>query len=282
MIKAIIATALGAAVTAGVVYVAMKPAALDKLPNERPASAEREAYDDTSETKAKIDDLITTPVNVGDDTEIDDDVIDDAAIDDAVIDDAVIDDAVIDDATDEAKPETKVMVTNEAVAPDTNTQDLPKDMKLNPKPNLVTVEGGDIEAALNEEPDTQNIAERTDVDITRPARSSEMPLPNPEIPSRLVDEADKITEPRLRDQAYLSIVDYGLGISDFKGAWAVIDKIENTEYRFTAQSNLAIAYARAGNSEAAFDVVGSIQDAEFADIVRMQVIESLSGRDAPN
>ena len=265
MIKAIIATILGAAVTAGVVYVAMNTDMMDKLGDNGRVSSEREAYDNSSESKSKIDELVKTPVKTNDDTSTDETL-------------AGQDDSAADDMTDAADLETKVMVTTEVMTPATNTQDLPGDVKLNPKPNLVTVNGGDIEEALDEDISPAAVPEDTEVDITQPASPSEMSQPQATVPNRLIDEADKITEPRMRDQAYLSIVDYGIGISDFKGAAAVIEKIDNTEYRFTAQSNLAQAYARAGDADSAFAVVSSIQDDQFADIVRMQVIESLSGR----
>ncbi len=269
MIKAIIATLLGAAVTAGIVYVAMNPGMLDKLPDNRVTSAERVDYEDASDSKSTIDDLVKAP------------------------DTKPTPKDVVDPKVDAADTETKVMVTNPDNLPENSTQDLPKDVKLNPRPNLVTVEGGDIEAALSEPPEDTVVDEQSALELgakiyagdgsTGPHRSDEIPLAaSPQVPDRLIAEADKITEPRLRDQAYLSIVDYGLSISDLDGASSVISKIDNSEYRFTAQSNLAVAYAKAGDADGAFAVVSAIEDTQFADIVRMQVIESLSGRETPN
>ncbi|WP_017930530.1 hypothetical protein [Robiginitomaculum antarcticum] len=107
-------------------------------------------------------------------------------------------------------------------------------------------------------------------------------LPKKTIPERLIDEAGKISDPRLRDQAYLSIVDYGLAIGDIDGALPLADEIESEDYRVTAQSKIAIGYARVGRNDEAFDMIGTIEDAEFADVVRMQVIETISGRPEPN
>ena len=283
MIKAIIATILGAAVTAGIVYVAMSTDVLGRLDDNRPVSQKGEVLDDASSSKKKIDDLANSTVTNPNDAAASEGDI--PANDPASIDAGNVEPEREDQAQENADTETKVMVTNPVNGQDAVTQDLPRDVKLNPRPGLVTVEGGDIEAAISGDDigDTDLVAITPAADDPARMQAADDGLPNsPGIPSRLIDEADKITEPRLRDQAYLSIVDYGITISDFDGANAVVGKIENSEYRFTAQSNLAVAYARKGNSDGAFAIVSDIADTQFADIVRMQVIEALSGREGPN
>lgn len=283
MIKAIIATLLGAAVTAGIVYVAMSSEALGGLNGNRPAAQEGEVLDGSASSQSKIDDLVNASANDPKPTAA---PLDNAsASTPSSINQDSVDDEREDAATEAPATETKVMVTDPVAAQDAGTQDLPRDVKLNPRPGLVTVQGGDIEAAIggNDSGDTNPIVTPPAIDDPAETQSSDDVSPeSPGIPSRLIDEADKITEPRLRDQAYLSIVDYGITISDFDGSNEVIGKIENSEYRFTAQSNLAVAYARQGNSDGAFAIVSAIEDTQFADIVRMQVIEALSGREGPN
>lgn len=93
---------------------------------------------------------------------------------------------------------------------------------------------------------------------------------------RVLEQAERISDPQLRQQAYLNVVDYALKQGDFDGANALTGKFDTVDYKFTALSRIAMRYAQLGYDEKAFELIDTIDDPEFADILRMQVIETLA------
>lgn len=101
-----------------------------------------------------------------------------------------------------------------------------------------------------------------------------------EIVTIVMDEAEKIEMPELRDRAYLDLVSFGLENGDYKVAAKALEKIEQVELRDTARNRIAVAYAKDGNAEDAFGILDDIEVDALRDIMRLQVIEAMIAPDA--
>ncbi len=88
-------------------------------------------------------------------------------------------------------------------------------------------------------------------------------------------QALKIEMPELRDRAYLDLVSYSLKHKDYESARAAIDGIDQIELRDTARNRMAIAYAKHGQAEAAFDLLEELEVEALSDVIRLQVIEAI-------
>lgn len=88
-------------------------------------------------------------------------------------------------------------------------------------------------------------------------------------------EIEKISAPRISEQAYFSLVSYALSHGRFSAAEAAMDRIMTVEMRETARINMAVALAKTGQSTEAFAMVNAIEAPEYRDILRLQVIEAL-------
>ena len=91
----------------------------------------------------------------------------------------------------------------------------------------------------------------------------------------ITQQALKIELPELRDRAYLDLVSFALKHKDYDSARAAIDGIDQVELRDTARNRMAIAYAKHGQAEAAFELLEELEVEALSDVIRLQVIESI-------
>ena len=91
----------------------------------------------------------------------------------------------------------------------------------------------------------------------------------------ITQQALKIELPELRDRAYLDLVSFALKHKDYASARTAIDRIDQVELRDTARNRMAIAYARHGQAEAAFELLEELEVEALSDVIRLQVIESI-------
>jgi len=96
----------------------------------------------------------------------------------------------------------------------------------------------------------------------------------------VMEQAEKIKMPELRDRAYLDLVSYGLAHGNYKVAAKALTKIEQVELRDTARNRMAVAYAKEGNAEDAFGILEDIEVDALRDVMRLQVIEAMIAPDA--
>lgn len=93
------------------------------------------------------------------------------------------------------------------------------------------------------------------------------------------EQAENISQPDLRDRAYLDLVDYATSKGMFREAERAALKIQQIELRDTARSRIAMGLARFGDSEKAFSLIEDVEIDELRDVMRLQVIEALLGTD---
>lgn len=93
------------------------------------------------------------------------------------------------------------------------------------------------------------------------------------------EQAENISQPDLRDRAYLDLADYATGKGLFKDAEKAALKIQQVELRDTARSRIAMGLARYGKSDEAFSLIEDVEIDELRDVMRLQVIEALLGTD---
>jgi len=92
-------------------------------------------------------------------------------------------------------------------------------------------------------------------------------------------QAENITQPDLRDRAYLDLAEYATVKGLFDEAKTAAKKIEQVELRDTARSRIAMGLARLGKSDEAFALIEEVEVTELRDVMRLQVIEALLGTD---
>ena len=95
----------------------------------------------------------------------------------------------------------------------------------------------------------------------------------------VMEQAEKIKMPELRDRAYLDLVSYGLDHGNYDVAATALKKIEQVELRDTARNRIAVAYAKEGNAEDAFGILEEIEVEALRDVMRLQVIEAMIAPD---
>jgi len=93
------------------------------------------------------------------------------------------------------------------------------------------------------------------------------------------EQAENITQPDLRDRAYLDLADYATSKGLFDSAQEAALKINQVELRDTARSRIAMGMARYGKSDEAFALIEAVEVDELRDVMRLQVIEALLGTD---
>lgn len=91
----------------------------------------------------------------------------------------------------------------------------------------------------------------------------------------VMEQAEKINMPELRDRAYLDLVSYGLDHGDYDVASKALKKIEQVELRDTARNRIAVTYAKDGNAEEAFGILDDLEVDALRDVMRLQVIEAM-------
>ena len=95
----------------------------------------------------------------------------------------------------------------------------------------------------------------------------------------VMEQAEKIKMPELRDRAYLDLVSYGLEHGNYDVAAKALTKIEQVELRDTARNRIAVAYAKEGNAKDAFGILEDIEVEALRDVMRLQVIEAMIAPD---
>lgn len=93
---------------------------------------------------------------------------------------------------------------------------------------------------------------------------------------RIMTQAGRMASPDLRDQAYLSAVEYALDNSNYTGANKALDQLSQPQLRDTARSKIAVKYAQEGRSDKAFDVIDAVEIDDLRDFMRLQVIEAIT------
>lgn len=116
-----------------------------------------------------------------------------------------------------------------------------------------------------------------------PAVKSQLPaeLQAQNILTQGLSEAKKITQPDLKDQAYLRLVDYAVAKKLFGKANGVVSSLSSPELRDTARSRIANGLARNGQSKQAFKLLDSVEVEPLKDVLRLQVIEAATELGAP-
>ncbi len=92
----------------------------------------------------------------------------------------------------------------------------------------------------------------------------------------LMDQATSISDENMQDQAYLDIVIYALRYGFIDDAKQAMQKINQVELKETARSRIAIALAQSGDIQAAFAVVDDVEIPDLKDVMRLQVIETIT------
>lgn len=101
---------------------------------------------------------------------------------------------------------------------------------------------------------------------------------NPDASYRILtvtEQAKQIDASELRDRAFLDIVDYAVSEQLYTAGVSAMEEINQVELRDTARSRIAIAYARSGDSRAAFGLIDDVEVDELRDVLRLQVIEAM-------
>lgn len=96
-----------------------------------------------------------------------------------------------------------------------------------------------------------------------------------------LSEARKITQPDLKDQAHLRLVDYAVAKKLFGKANGVVKLLSSPELRDTARSRIANGLARNGQSKQAFKLLDDVEVEPLEDVLRLQVIEAATELDIP-
>lgn len=96
----------------------------------------------------------------------------------------------------------------------------------------------------------------------------------------VMEQAEKIELPELRDRAYLDLVSYGLAHENYEVASDALTKIEQVELRDTARNRIAVTYAKSGNAKNAFEILDDIEVKALKDVMRLQVIEAMIAPEA--
>ncbi|MGB0906304.1 MAG: hypothetical protein ACPGVT_02330 [Maricaulaceae bacterium] len=96
----------------------------------------------------------------------------------------------------------------------------------------------------------------------------------------VMNEVEDMQKAELRDQAYYEVVEYALVHGLFAEALKAHDSIEQEELGYTARAQIAVAYAKKGRSEKAFNMIDEVEDPQLRDFMRLQVIEALISTDS--
>lgn len=91
----------------------------------------------------------------------------------------------------------------------------------------------------------------------------------------VMTQAEKIEMPELRDRAYLDLVSFALEHCAYDTAETAMGKIKQVELRDTARNRMAVAYAKAGETDKAFALLEEIEVEALKDVMRLQVIEAM-------
>ncbi|MGB6229991.1 MAG: hypothetical protein WBF53_07680 [Litorimonas sp.] len=92
----------------------------------------------------------------------------------------------------------------------------------------------------------------------------------------LLAEADKLSIPDARDDAYLNILDAALQDEKYEVAKSLVFDLSSPELRDTARQRIGIAYARDGLLKDAFAMVEEVEVEPLSDPIRLEIIRSVA------
>lgn len=92
----------------------------------------------------------------------------------------------------------------------------------------------------------------------------------------MTEEAGEIDQLELRDQAYYDIIIYALGHNEYGAAKSTLKLLERPDLRENVKLRIAQRYAETGDLQSAFAMVETIEAEEFKDIMRLQIISTLT------
>ena len=95
-------------------------------------------------------------------------------------------------------------------------------------------------------------------------------------PKKLLETTKLIDDDALRDQALFSILTYALRFDDFPAAKSALSRIDDDTLASNARARIAIRQAELGDIGAALKTIETIEDEELQDIIRVQMIETLT------
>ena len=115
-----------------------------------------------------------------------------------------------------------------------------------------------------------------DIDIEMPTANAPLRTFTKAEPGKLLEATKLIQDNELRDQALFSIVTYSLRFDDFDSADTALGKIDDDTLASNARARVAIRQAELGDIGTALKTIESIDDEELQDIIRVQMIETLT------
>lgn len=122
--------------------------------------------------------------------------------------------------------------------------------------------------------------ELTEID-TVPRSTAVLDAVNPSASLRILsvmEQAEKMTQKDIKDRVYFDVVDYALSENLFTAAGSAMELITQPGLRDTARANIAVAFAKQGDADTAFEMIDAVEVDELRDVMRLQVIEALLPR----
>lgn len=290
MFKWLLATVAGAAITAGAVYVAQHPEVLEAKPRSDVSAPSAPKTVKTTDVKADadlkiaeqadsksvIDRLVGKPS--GDDPK--------AATGDAPRDKKTVK-ALIEDKKATADSDAAAKADSDASSEVSAAQDdslaivkIDTDTLESDAPFADELVEGSVRPAASER-DESAATEQTPDDLPAAMRWTQgeghgaSHAQTAPLIEQILAQAERIENPDLRDQAYLDLVDFSLSRGKFDVAKAAMTKLAQIELRDNARGRIGEAYARAGDSEAAFAMIDEVEIEDFRDFQRLRVIQAL-------
>ena len=95
-------------------------------------------------------------------------------------------------------------------------------------------------------------------------------------PARLLATTGAIEDANLRDQALYAVSTYALRFDDFGTATEAVSRMGDEALRDTATSKVAIRHGEIGELDRAMEVIGTLENEELRDIIRVQLVETLT------
>lgn len=180
-------------------------------------------------------------------------------------------------------PETKIDerenidLTSETKSPNVRNYD---DLMPEDNPEQRGDEGDNVDSQLKVERQVEAEMPRFEADLSRQA-DADLNMDKPSDKTGVFDvvfhEIQAFDAPELKDQAYFFLVTKALDERAYAVARKAINLIKTPEMKETARINLAVTYGRDGDFDTAFALVNDVEQGEYRDILRLQVIEALMG-----
>ncbi len=104
----------------------------------------------------------------------------------------------------------------------------------------------------------------------------EAPANRDELFGTLMVQASQLEIVDVRDDAYLSILDYALAEDRVQVAEVVLARLSAPPLRDTARQRIGLAHARAGRTQEAFAVLEGLEIPELEDPIRLEIIRAVT------